>query len=178
VRRYPFITRLKHNPVEPGTQPIAIKIDPGAKTTGIAFVRVSPAVHHVLHLPEITHRGAFVKDSLAQRSMLRRNRRNRKTRYRPARFNNRIKQEGWLALSFQSRVDNVMSWVERYRQWMPITEIVVETVRFDTQLLVNPEISGVSYQQGALYGYECREYLLEKWDENARTAMPKTFLWR
>ena len=28
----------------------------------------------------------------------------------------------------------------------------------------NPEISGVEYQQGTLSGYECREYLLEKWD--------------
>jgi 5-methylcytosine-specific restriction endonuclease McrA len=57
----------------------------------------------------------------------------------------------------------VVSWVERYRRWAPITEIVVETVRFDTQLLVNPEMSGVGYQQGTLHGYECREYLLEKW---------------
>ena len=27
----------------------------------------------------------------------------------------------------------------------------------------NPEISGIDYQQGTLYGYEAREYLLEKW---------------
>jgi 5-methylcytosine-specific restriction endonuclease McrA len=62
-----------------------------------------------------------------------------------------------------SRVDNVMSWVSRYRRWAPITQIVVETVRFDTQLLVSPEISGIEYQQGTLAGYEAREYLLEKW---------------
>jgi hypothetical protein len=31
------------------------------------------------------------------------------------------------------------------------------------QLLENPEISGVEYQQGTLAGYELREYLLEKW---------------
>ena len=39
----------------------------------------------------------------------------------------------------------------------------MELVRFDTQLLQNPEISGVEYQQGELQGYELREYLLEKW---------------
>jgi RRXRR protein len=44
-----------------------------------------------------------------------------------------------------------------------MTQIVVETVRFDTQLLVSPEIDGVEYQQGTLYGYELREYLIEKW---------------
>jgi hypothetical protein len=34
---------------------------------------------------------------------------------------------------------------------------------FDTQLLQNPEIAGVEYQQGTLQGYPIREYLLEKW---------------
>jgi hypothetical protein len=34
VRRYPFVIRLKHNPNEPEKQPVAIKLDPGAKTTG------------------------------------------------------------------------------------------------------------------------------------------------
>jgi hypothetical protein len=31
------------------------------------------------------------------------------------------------------------------------------------QVMENPAISGVEYQQGALQGYEVREYLLEKW---------------
>ena len=39
----------------------------------------------------------------------------------------------------------------------------MELVKFDTQKLQNPEISGVEYQQGELAGYEVREYLLEKW---------------
>jgi len=45
----------------------------------------------------------------------------------------------------------------------PITGICQELVRFDTQALQNPEISGIEYQQGELAGYEVREYLLEKW---------------
>ncbi len=32
------------------------------------------------------------------------------------------------------------------------------------QKMENPEISGEEYQQGTLFGYEIREYLLEKWD--------------
>ena len=32
------------------------------------------------------------------------------------------------------------------------------------QQILNPEISNLEYQQGTLAGYECREYLLEKWD--------------
>ena len=45
----------------------------------------------------------------------------------------------------------------------PITAISQELVRFDTQLMQNPEIEGIEYQQGELAGYEVREYLLEKW---------------
>ncbi|MCZ6874817.1 MAG: RRXRR domain-containing protein [bacterium] len=36
----------------------------------------------------LTHRGLKIRDALTKRRALRRGRRNRKTRYRPARFNN------------------------------------------------------------------------------------------
>jgi hypothetical protein len=41
--------------------------------------------------------------------------------------------------------------------------IAMELVKFDPQVLQNPEITGVEYQQGELQGYEVREYLLQKW---------------
>jgi 5-methylcytosine-specific restriction endonuclease McrA len=63
----------------------------------------------------------------------------------------------------RSRVGNVLSWVKRYAQWVPIVRIDLEYTKFDLQKLQNPEISGVEYQQGELQGYEVREYLLEKW---------------
>ena len=56
-----------------------------------------------------------------------------------------------------------MTWVHRLQRYLPVTAISQELVRFDTQKLQNPEISGVEYQQGTLYGYELREYMLEKW---------------
>jgi len=56
-----------------------------------------------------------------------------------------------------------MTWVNRLMKLAPIGSIAMELVRFDTQLMENPEISGVAYQQGTLAGYEVREYLLEKW---------------
>jgi 5-methylcytosine-specific restriction endonuclease McrA len=62
----------------------------------------------------------------------------------------------------RSRIGNVKTWVERLRRWTPIASISLELVKFDTQKMVNPEIRGVEYQQGTLYGYEVREYLLEK----------------
>jgi len=39
-------------------------------------------------------------------------------------------------------------------------------VKFDMQIMQNPEISGVEYQQGELAGYELREYLLEKFQRH------------
>ncbi len=63
----------------------------------------------------------------------------------------------------QSRVDNVYTWVARLSKLVLISSIVIETVRFDSQKLQNPEVSGLEYQKGELFGYEVREYLLEKW---------------
>ena len=60
-------------------------------------------------------------------------------------------------------MDNVVAFCVKLMRVCPVSEIPVEQVRFDTQALVDPEISGVAYQQGTLFGYEVREYLLEKW---------------
>ncbi len=40
--------------------------------------------------------------------------------------------------------------------------IEVERVKFDTHLLHNPEVAGIAYQRGELFGWEIRAYLLEK----------------
>jgi hypothetical protein len=43
-----------------------------------------------------------------------------------------------------------------------VTSIGYELVKFDLQKHLNPEIEGVKYQRGTLFGFELREYLLEK----------------
>jgi len=57
-----------------------------------------------------------------------------------------------------------MTWIERFRRLCQLEELAVERVTFDLQLMRNPEISGVEYQQGTLAGYSVRESLLEKWN--------------
>ena len=42
------------------------------------------------------------------------------------------------------------------------TGISMELVRFDTQKLQNPEISGVEYQHGVLFGYEVKPESVRK----------------
>ncbi|NES68809.1 MAG: HNH endonuclease, partial [Okeania sp. SIO2D1] len=75
----------------------------------------------------------------------------------------RVCPQGWLAPSLMHRVLTTMTWVKKLIKWCPISGISQELVRFDTQKLQNPEVKGAEYQQGELYGYELREYLLEKW---------------
>ncbi|MGM0521331.1 MAG: RNA-guided endonuclease IscB [Pseudomonadota bacterium] len=162
-KRYPFTLRLKDR-VGGDTQPLRLGIDPGSKTTGLALVRESDGEQrHVLCLFDLIHRGFQIKKALEQRRGFRRRRRTKNLRYRAPRFDNRMRKAGWLPPSLQHRVDTVMAWVERLSKLVPITAINQELVRFDTQKLDNPEISGVAYQQGTLLGYEVREYLLEKW---------------
>ncbi len=161
-RRYPFTIIMTHR-VGGDLQPIEIKFDPGSRTTGIALVGHFDRGTEVIWAGNLNHRGLQVKNNLNSRRSIRRSRRNRKTRYRPARFLNRRRPQGWLPPSLRSRVDNVSIWMIKLSWLAPITQIAVETVRFDTQKMQKPEISGVEYQQGELAGYELREYLLEKW---------------
>lgn len=172
VRLAPFTLRLKDRRGG-AVQPLRLKLDPGSRTTGIALVReadrVDPAtgavarVAEVLWLGELAHRGPQIRDALTRRRHFRRARRSRQTRYRAPRFLNRPRRAGWLPPSLQHRLDTTVNWVARLRRLAPLTALSQELVRFDTQALQNPEISGVEYQQGTLAGYEVREYLLEKW---------------
>jgi len=160
----PFTIRLKDRVAgKSQLQPLRLKLDPGSKTTGIAVLReVSQEKAEVIFLGEIRHKPG-IKDRLESRMALRRSRRNRKTRYREARFDNRCQKEGWLPPSLEARVKQTLNAVQKLRRNLPITAISTEHVKFDTQLMQNPNISGVEYQQGELLGYEVREYLLEKW---------------
>jgi 5-methylcytosine-specific restriction endonuclease McrA len=159
-RRYPFTIILLKEVINPNPEPIEIKIDPGSKVTGLALKQGNKIIWGA----ELHHRGQAIKADLDSRRATRRSRRNRKTRYRKARFLNRKKPSGWLAPSLKHRVETTLTWVNRIRRLAPIGSISQELVRFDLQKIDNPEISGVEYQQGELFGYEVREYLLNKWE--------------
>ena len=161
-RRYPF-TIILHRAVEkPEPQPLRFKVDPGAKTSGLALV--NDQTGEVVWVAELQHRGWQIKDALEKRKELRRGRRSRKTRYRPMRWGNRSRRTGWLPPSLMSRIYNIETWYQRLAQRSLITSVSIETNRFDMQKMEKPEISGVEYQQGELHGYEVREYLLEKFN--------------
>ncbi len=166
-RLWPFTIRLKDRSREASqVQPIALKLDPGSKTTGMALVRIEQTqdgeIHHAIYLADLTHRGEVVHRALQQRAGYRRRRRSANLRYRPPRSANRGRQSGWIPPSLRSRIGNVLSWARRYGRWAPLSRIEIERVKFDLALLQNPEITGILYQRGELFGWEIRSYLLEK----------------
>jgi len=129
-RRYPFTIILASAVEQPTLHPLRIKVDPGSQTTGIALVNDSTG--EVVWAAELTHRGEQIKRALDKRRAVRRSRRQRKTRYRKARFANRRKRTGTLPPSLESRVCNVLTWVRRLMRLCPITAISQELARFDT----------------------------------------------
>lgn len=157
VNRFPFTIRLKQN-TSSYVQDVQLKFDPGSKYTGIAIV----ANNKPVFLAELEHRGNTIHKNLQSRAQIRRRRRTSNLRYRPARFWNRYTPKGWLAPSLRHRLETISSWTNRLRKIIPITGISQELVKFDTQLMQNPNIKEKEYQEGTLYKYEVWEYLLER----------------
>jgi len=138
-------------------QDITLGIDAGYKTVGYSAVTAS----RELIAGELELR-TDIKRLLEKRRAYRRDRRNRKWHRKP-RFVNRGRKNGWLAPSLEHKLQSHAKLIERLKQILPITKIIVEVASSDTQKMQRPEISGVEYQQGELQGYEVREYLLEKY---------------
>jgi 5-methylcytosine-specific restriction endonuclease McrA len=171
-RRYPFTLILRTARPDAVVEPLRVKLDPGSTTTGMAVV--NDASGEVAWAADLAHRGQQVKEGLDQRRGCRRSRRQRHTRYRQPRFQNRRRRAGWLPPSLESRLANTLTWVARLRRWCPVGALSLELVKFDTQLMQHAEISGVEYQQGELQGYEVRQYLLEKWQRTCAYCGVKT----
>jgi 5-methylcytosine-specific restriction endonuclease McrA len=164
VHHTPFVIRLKYLIEESVVSGVEVGVDPGSKFTGVTVFRVdTDQTRHGLFSVEVQHRGSLISKNLHSRAAWRRGRRSRNLRYRQPRFDNRTKPKGWLAPSLQHRVDGTVATLARLARWFPVNHVHVERVLFDMAQMQDPEISGVEYQQGTLYGFEVREYLLAKW---------------
>jgi hypothetical protein len=120
-RRYPFTVMLKRAVPEAHPESLRMKIDPGSQVTGLALV--NDATGQVVWAAELTHRGQRIRDALLARRAIRRWRRQRHTRYRPTRCDNRWRLDGWLPPSLASRIGNVLRWVARLRRLAPVGAI-------------------------------------------------------
>lgn len=149
-----------------GLKTFRIKIDPGATNTGISIV--CNETNEVVLFMQIEHRGIQVKANLETRQKVRKSRRNRKTGYRRRKYKGGRNYDSSmhrksLTPSIKSTADNIINWCKKLKRWVNLTTSSVEAVRFDTQLMDNPDINGIEYQQGELFGYELKEYLLDKY---------------
>lgn len=155
VCRTPFTIRLLYATGE-AKQTITLGVDAGSKTVGLS----ATTEEDELYSAEIQLR-TNIAELLAERRQCRKNRRNRKTRYRQPRFDNRSKLEGWLAPSIQHKIDSHMKLVNQVHKILPISRVIIEVAAFDIQKIRNPDIEGEHYQEGEQLGFwNVREYVL------------------
>ena len=156
------IRLLDRNRTECGVQDAALRINLGPKTTGIAVTNDDAAGQRtVLSAMEIKHRAFTIKATMTQRRQHRRNRRSRK-RYRAPRFDNRQRKPDTSPPSVDSLRVYTMRVIGTILQMYHISQISIERNKFDPQLLMNPDIKGVQYQRGTLFGWQVRAYVLDR----------------
>ena len=155
----PFTIQLKY-PTGEAKQDIHLGVDTGSENIGIAITSGT----NVLYKAVVKLR-QDVSQLIKLRSIFRRNRRSRKTRYRAPRFLNRKKPEGWLPPSIQNRINHHFKWIDEFMSLLPVgfTKLHIEVAKFDIAKIINPEIKGIEYQQGNTYGfYNDRYYVFSR----------------
>ena len=155
IRKEPFTIQLLYGS-SGYKQDVTLGVDAGVKHIGLS----ASTKKKELYSADVELRTDIVS-LISTRRELRHSRRNRKTRYRKARFNNRKKVQGWLAPSIQNKINAHVSVIKKIHQILPVTAIIIETASFDIQKIKNPEINGTEYQQGEQFGFgNVREYVL------------------
>ena len=182
VRRCPFTIQLLYEPVTRRTQAVEVGDDAGSKHNGISAVAIYPGGREKeVYASEVQMRTDITKNLSARREY-RRSRRNRKTRYRKARFLNRVrsKHKGWLAPSIENKIQTHTQELLLVSRILPVTKVTVETASFDLQKLKadleglkRPE--GTDYQQGDQRGFwNVREYVLFRDGHTCRCCKGKS----
>ena len=157
VSRVPFVVQLDYDSTT-YTQDVSLGIDAGSKHIGVS----ASSEKKEMLAAQVELRSDIVK-LLSTRRELRRNRRNRKTRYRKARFDNRKKKDGWIAPGVEQKIESHLKVIRLVHKLLPITKTTIEVAQFDAQKIKNPDINGEDYQQGEQMGFwNVREYVLAR----------------
>ena len=158
VSRCPFTIKLLYEPETLVVQEVVLGQDTGSKHVGTACV----ANDKVLYQSEVALRDN-IKKKMYNRRIFRKNRRQRKTRYRKPRFLNRANstKKDRLPPSVKSKIQSHIDEVEFCKKILPISKIVLEVSQFDTALMKNPalideKVKHWGYQKGFNYEYASR----------------------
>ncbi len=170
IKRCPFTIQLLYETTD-FVQAVSLGVDSGSKTIGISATTETSE----LYASEVKLRTDVV-NNLSSRREYRRSRRNRKTRYRQKRFDNRkADKQGWLAPSIRNKIDTHLTIIDKITKTLPISEIHVEVASFDIQKIKNPDIAGIGYQQGEqLDFWNVREYVLFRDKHTCRCCKGKS----
>ena len=156
VRNTPFTIRLK-SVVDGYIQPVSLGVDPGYRHIGL-----SATTDDCVLFEAVAECRTDIPKLMEKRRILRSSRRNRKTRYREPRFNNRVrsKHRDWLAPSVEQRIGYHIHLIEFVCKLLPVSRILIEEAKFDMHKIENPNVEGVGYQHGPQYGFEnVKEYV-------------------
>jgi len=163
IRRCPFTIQLLYEPETAVVQDITLGVDAGSKYIGLS----ATTEDRVLYESEVELRNDIV-ELISTRREARHARRNRKTRYRAPRFDNRTssKKEDWLAPSIRQKIHSHLKVIADVHEILPVSKVIIEVASFDTQLLKaaeegRPLPQGTDYQSGEQLGFwNTREYVL------------------
>ena len=164
VKHCPFTIRLLYEPKTKIVQEVVLGVDTGSKHVGVACV----GNDKVLYQAQVELRDD-IKKKMDRRRVFRRNRRNRKTRYRKCSFLNRrnsIRKDRYCP-TMVSKYCGHEREIEFCKKILPIKDTVLETAKFDTQLMEKPWLQEHkwAYQKGVNYGYaNTREHALVRDD--------------
>lgn len=139
-------------------QEVNVGVDTGAKHIGMAIT----SEDKVLVKGEIELRDD-ISDNIKTRSALRKARRSRKLRYRPARWMNRKRKQDWLPPSVQSKLNATFMWIDKFCSLIPNPKLHIEVGKFDIHKMINPEVEGTAYQEGNIKGfYDVRYFVFAR----------------
>ena len=167
VHKCPFTIQLTYESTT-HKQPVEVGDDTGSRHNGLSAVILLPDGRKIeVYVSEVLMR-TDITDLLSTRREFRRARRNRTTRYRAPRFNNRVrtKNKGWLPPSIENKILTHLRELRFVCSILPVTKVTIETASFDLQKLKadlknlkRPQ--GEEYQQGEqLDFWNVREYVL------------------
>ena len=144
------------------TPDMSVNVNPGNRTTGVAVTLNAPdGTAKVVKACEVKHRGQAISQRMKARSSHRKNRRGR-LRRRPARFDNRTRKADWLPPSMESKLANITTTARHLTGLFPVTELKLETYKFDPRLMQDPEVTGAGYQTSERGRMQVREYILQR----------------
>ncbi len=155
VRVKPFTIQLTYDSNN-YVQPCTLGVDSGYQNIGVSVISNNELFSATINLLQ------SMAARLEKRSIYRRQRRNR-LRHRKARFDNRKRDNGWLAPSIQHKLDSHIRTIEFVKSFVPVTKTIVEVANFDIQKIKNPAIESKAYQEGEQMGFwNLREYIFHR----------------